>query len=212
MKHDKGDYCEKEPPNIMASSMAMHQSGIRDILWGFIFLYPDYEVSIKFEPEYPFLEKTYFKRLGKTSYNDFNNVLSYRPDALVKLISRDNKKEYDFLIELERTKRPIEIKKGKFDKIESLNLFSTYGLSENTKILIFYSYEKYNVYSRPLEYSNPIVKKEIDAVKSRIEQLLNYAKPYPNHKYRIIPFHDFYKLNEAVWYTPQGRRVKLIGE
>ncbi|MBS1516631.1 MAG: hypothetical protein JSS91_00930 [Bacteroidetes bacterium] len=207
MKHDKWDTFDRNPIFSLASSLAMHQSGVRDILIGFIFLYPDYEVVIKIEPIFNFDYKKYCEK--NPDVDEKKVGWTYRPDAWVKLISKDNKKEYDFIIEFERTKRPMDIKMNKLEKIECLNLKEC-GLSHFTKFLIFFTYQQYNAYWRPIEYDEPEVKKEIEAVENRLNQLLTYAKEYPEPRYRFIPFHDFYRLNEAVWYTPEGKKVQLI--
>ena len=181
----------------IGSRMVMHQSGLRDILLAFTFLYPQYDVQIKHEP-------CYKKNVGGKTF-------TYRPDALVTMIKKDaTKKRYDFIVEFERTKEPLDIKKNKLDKLEAFGSFKQFGLSDHVKILIVFTYHKYNVYWRPIEYSNPTIQAEISAVQNRMDTLLSYARRYDRNKYRFLPFNDFYRLNEYVWYKPGGEKTGLL--
>jgi len=187
----------------MAYSMIMHQSGLMDILLAFINLYPDYIIEIDCNKEFPY-KKPMTDRQGR---NYFVNR-KYYPDAVIKMISPEQK-EYDFIIEFERTKTNEQIRKEKFAVCNNLERFGTYGLSRHTKFLFFYTYDTYNVFTRPLEYGN--VKIQHTSIENRLNTLIKDSqKTYLNDTYRFLPFHDFYRLNQGIWLNSRREKVALV--
>jgi hypothetical protein len=181
--------------SIKADSLSVrelhHQFGLTDVLMAFIYAYPDYDVEITHLP--------CLKVDGKI----------YKPDALVKLTDR-NLKEYTFIIEFERSRNEEAIYKEKLLKNERMKSFKESGLSEHTKILYVYAYERFDVFWRPNQYELPNVLEAIDTQNRKFDRLINKARNLPDHKYRFLPLHKFSRLNEQVWTTPKGNRVSLI--
>ncbi len=38
----------------------------------------------------------------------------------------------------------------------------------------------------------------------------HYCKNLVDSRYRFMGFHDFYQLNEPVWYSPNGNRTSIL--
>lgn len=169
-----------------------HQSGLADIMLGFIYGYPEYAVEIDYG-------KTF--EIGK---ND-----RYTPDAYVKLTGLDGK-EYHFIVEFERTREAVEIRREKLSRNEKITDFKRYGLPEKTKFLYVYAYERFNIFWRPVQYGDPEIKTMIKATADRFNNLIRLSQDLPDYKYRFMPFQEFYRLNEPVWITPQNKKVSLI--
>lgn len=168
-----------------------HQFGLTDVLMAFIQVYPDHDVEIQHVPVLKLKEG------------------NYRPDAIVKMTDRDQK-EFHFIIEFERSRGEEAIYKDKLTKNERMPSFKELGLSEHTKILYIYAYERFNVYWRPNQYDLPHILQTIDTQNKKFEKLLKRASKLPDHKYRFLPYHQFVDLNKKVWSTPKGNRVSLI--
>ena len=177
----------------LSYNMAEHQSALRDVVLAFIYLYPDYEITVD-----------YFKLLkGKNEHGEFK----LNPDAVITMTSPENK-TYNFVVELERSKSPMDIIKNKIEKID--HLYPLQGLSEHTKFLIVFTYEKFNVFWRPIEYTTPEVQKVIKAVDNRFNSLISKLPPNTGNKYRFMMYHQFPDLNKAVWKLPNGNLTNLI--
>jgi len=168
-----------------------HQSGLIDVLMAFIYSYPDYDVSVRYQPR--------LKAGG----------MIYRPDALVKMTDR-NLKGYHFLIEFERTRGEEAIYREKLLKNEAMSSFKALGLSPHTKILYIYAYERFNVFWRPIQYGDQLIADVIKIQNKKFHNLIRKAKDLPDHKYRFLPYHQFTHLAEPVWITPKGRKVSLL--
>lgn len=163
-------------PDKIANSMIEHQSGLIDVLMAFIYLYPDFDVNIKYTP--------HLMANGKI----------YKPDALVKLDDFKGN-QYDFIIEFERSRNPIAIYNEKLAKNEKMPSFKELGLSQYTKILYIYCHERFNVFNRPIQYDLPEVKLPLQALNSGFASLMNIAAKLPDHKYRFLPYHQFNQLD-----------------
>jgi hypothetical protein len=178
-------------PNKIANRDIEHQSGLIDVLMAFLFLYKDYEIQIDYEPK--------LRARGRV----------YRPDALVKMIKGFN--EYHFIVEFERTRGEKAIYEEKLLLNEKMPSFKDLGLSPKTKILYIYSHEWMSVFWRPNQYDKiPEAKKAIGLIERKFPNIIKFAKDLPDHKYRFIPYHQFFRLNEAIWTTPKGNKIKLI--
>lgn len=158
-----------------------HESGLNDILLGFIYSYPDYEVEID-----------RVKKLG-----------DYKPDAIVKI--RDNDfKSYHFIVEFERTRSWEAIRKEKLllmDKVRPEH----FNLSKQTKFLIVYAHEHFNVFKRPIEWMPSIVEYQNRHFKKYKKYIYDLSNPF-----LFTPFHNFTRLNESVWFDLNGSHRKLI--
>ena len=167
-------------------TMLRHESGIADVVLAFIFLYPDFDVTVDYRKKFEL--KDFF----------------YYPDALITL-SKDGKM-YQFLLEFERSHKPDDFKTRKIDKILKLGRLDKLGLSPHTKVLVVVSHENYGGYYRPSQYAE-VDKAQMNQVHNRFEAIRS-LKCSPI--FRFLPFPDFYRLNEPVWFSPTGSRVKLI--
>lgn len=196
----------KKDPLAIASSQLRHQSGLVDIFLAFINLYPGYEISIEWDKSFNF-QKTR-KYPGDKSIKDYHTS-SYVPDGVIKLISPDLK-EYHFIIEFERTKTAEQIRSDKFRICNSLDKFEKYKLNHFTKFLIIYTYEFYNIHTRPIEYHQEETIRHQQAVDYRLNSLIKHSQEYLNDSYRFMSFHNFHRLNEAVWLNSKMQKVKLI--
>ena len=99
-----------KPGHKISNFILEHQFGLIDVLMAFIYLYPEYEIDIKFTPK--------LEAAGKV----------YKPDALISMVSPIGKK-YDFIIEFERTRNPIAVYNEKLLKNEQMPPFKDMGLS-----------------------------------------------------------------------------------
>lgn len=184
--------------------MLRHQSGLIDIFLAFINLYPDYLVEIDWNKEFPY-STTVKDIMGR----EYNRKKTYCPDAFIRMTA-PNQKQYDFIIEFERTKGHEQIKKEKFNICNSIKKFGSYGLSRHTRFLFFYTYELYNVYARPIEYQNEEIKKHQQVVENRLNSLIRDNKKILTDNYRFLPFHNCFRLNESIWLNSKGERVPLV--
>lgn len=154
-----------------------HSFGIADIALAFAYRYEDYKITIKHEP-----------RFG-----------TYNPDIYVSL--NDYTRQYDFLVEFERTRTPGEVLKDKVYKNNNFD-FEKYGLHRSTKVLIIYTFETWDVFWRPMEYDQEFME--------RVEKsVFNMSKQINNPRYIFMAYHNFPYLDQEVWYQG-GKRYKLI--
>ena len=117
-------------------------------------------------------------------------------------------KEYDFIVEVERTRTPKAIFKEKIRLNEKITNFRKYRLSKQAKFLSVFTTENFNVTTRPVEYNEcrPILKR----VENQFGQLQWMARRLPEHRYRFKLLHYFKEIEKAVWVIPGGRIVKHI--
>jgi hypothetical protein len=167
-----------------------HQFGLIDVLCGLYFPYRD---EYEFTVTYP-----------STS----NSLDGYKPDAIVKYRQKLDGREYDFILEFERTRTPKAIFEEKIRLNEKITNFRKYGLSKQTKFLYVFTTENFDVTTRPVEYSE--CRLMIQRVEKQFGQLLRLAGKLPDYKYRFALLHQFKEFEKAVWVMPIGRRVKII--
>ena len=117
-------------------------------------------------------------------------------------------KEYDFIMEFERTRAPKAIYEEKIRLNEKITNFRKYGLSKQTKFLYMLKTENFDVTTRPVEYSEcrPMIQK----VEKQFGQLVRTAPKLSDHRYRFALLNQFKEYERAVWVMPGGRRVKII--
>lgn len=191
-KHNKFYTPVESPIESIAEVKLRHESGIADLILSFIFLYADFDVRVRYRP-----------------IIKYGNKKHYEPDAVVTLDPFDKAKHsYTYIIEFERTREPKELLE-KIDFITSLGNLSKLGFPDFTRVLFVVSHQNYKGYWRPSEYQKPEVKKQIDQVEARFVALMKKARKAPD-SFRFMHFPDFHRLNEPVWFTPVGKRVKLI--
>jgi hypothetical protein len=105
--------------------------------------------------------------------------------------------KYKWIVELERSLTPLQIKDIKMKRYERL--------TEKAKVLFVYAPREYPFSLRPMQYKDhPVI---IGRSKEGVEKLTGYFdQPY----YLAMSFHNFHKLNKAVWYNPKGEKCQLI--
>jgi len=167
-----------------------HQFGLIDALCGLYFPFRDeYDILIT----YP---------------STANSLDGYKPDAIVRYRHKLDNKEYDFIVEFERTRTPKAIFEEKIRLNEKIKNFRKYGLSKQTKFLYVFTSENFDVTTRPVEYGEcrPIIQR----VEKQFGQLLKMMKKLPEYKYRFALLHQFKEYEKAVWTTPSGHKTKII--
>ena len=133
-----------------------HQFGLIDALCGLYFPFRDeYDITIT----YP---------------STANSLDGYKPDAVVRYRHKLNGREYDFILEFERTRTPKAIMEEKIRVSERVKNFRKFGLSKQTKFLYVFTTENFDVTIRPVEY--PGYRQMIERVEKQFGQLLRLSK------------------------------------
>ena len=174
---------------LLAKRNIEHNFALIDVLTAFLFLYQDFDIEIKTNPRI------------------ITGGKEYRPDAIVKM--NKGGLEYDFIIELERTRSAEAIYKEKLLPNSKLDLKKS-GLHRRTKFLYIYCTEWMNVFWRPSEYNNPEPQKQIARIDEKFPLVVAHAKYLPDSKFRFIPYHQFINIDKPIWHTPLGNKVSLI--
>ncbi len=167
-----------------------HQFGLIDVLCGLYFPFRDeYNIMIT----YP-----------STS----NSLDGYKPDAIIKYRHKLHGREYDFILEFERTRTPKAIFEEKIHLNEKITNFKKYGLSKQAKFLYVFTSENFDVTTRPVEYSK--CQPMIQRVEKEFELLLRMATRLPDHMYRFAVLHKAKDFDSPVWTMPSGLKTKII--
>lgn len=167
-----------------------HQFGLIETLCGLYFPFRDeYNITIT----YP---------------STANSLDGYKPDAIVKYRHKLDGREFDFILEFERTRTAKAIFEEKIRLNEKVTSFRKYGLSKQTKFLYVFTTENFDVTKRPVEYSECGLM--IKRVEKQFGQLLWLTRKLPEYRYRFALLHQFKEFERAVWVMPGGRRVKII--
>jgi len=167
-----------------------HQFGLIDVLSGLYYPFRDeFDILIT----YP---------------STASSLDGYKPDAIVRYRHKLNEKEYDFLVEFERTRTPKAIFEEKIRLNKKITNFRKYGLSKQTKFLYVFTTENFDVTTRPVEYQE--YQPMIQRVEKQFGQLLRMARKLPDYKYRFALLHQFKEFEKAVWFVHRGTRVKII--
>jgi len=168
--------------------MLQHESAKIDVLLGFLYLYPDYDIEIDYNLNM-----------------EIKKGDVYNPDAYIKMISPDDK-VYEFIIEIERSRDWPEIRKEKLNRNENLKPLDLYGLSNPTKFLYIYC-GNFEPFIRPVDYPN--YKIEIERLNRKFKRFKKFTYNLKD-RYLFTPITNFTRLNEAVWLDIKGNPRKLI--
>lgn len=158
-----------------------HESCKFDVLISLVRLYPDYYVEI----DYP------------------RSVAGVRPDARIKMThKKDRLKIFHFYLEIERKEKLHRV----MNTINNYKNLNGKGVPLEFRVLVVYSHlYAYPSFARPQQY--PLLQESINENLERTEALTGHRMP-PN--ILVMSQSDFYRLNEPVWFTPMGKRIKLI--
>jgi len=167
-----------------------HQFGLIDALCGLYFPFRDeYDILIT----YP---------------STANSLDGYKPDAIVKYRHKLDGREYDFILEFERTRTPRAIFEEKIRLNEKITNFRKYGLSKQAKFLYVFTTENFDVTKRPVEY--PGYRPMIARVEKEFGHFLRMARKLPEYRYRFALLHHFKEYDKPVWFSPTGHKMKII--
>ena len=131
---------------------------------------------------------------------------SLMPDITITVHGKETHK---FLVELERKKTIDRTARDKFKKYDEMFNKMRKNKNDNPKnftVLFVYTNTWYNVFARPQQYEH--YTGEQANLYEKTKELAYLAKRLPDN-YLFMPFHDFYRVNEQVWYTPQGNKKLL---
>ena len=167
-----------------------------------------------------------WKGMPKSPFNVFHESMKY--DFALSWIrhfgNRETKIEYSrsfshvkpditithkghiYLIELERKKTIDRTIREKFKPYEKMLIEMSqkkYNNPINFTILFVYTNTWFNVFARPQQYEHYL--EEIKILHEKTKELAKSCRS----GFLFMPFSDFYKLNEVVWYRPDGNRIKL---
>jgi hypothetical protein len=150
----------------------------------------------------------------KFTFRYDSSYYGVRPDILVRIESTNPKEITRFLlVEIERKKTIDRVFHEKITRYEAMFKAIEEKKSHNISqfcTLFVYTDIWFDVFLRPQQYNDPITINHIECINSLIKNLVqHYCKSLPDQRYRFMPFHDFYRLHEAVWFTPAGNRVSL---
>ena len=147
----------------------------------------------------------YGSRNTEIRYNQ--RFSSLMPDITITV---NGKETHKFLIEIERKKTIDRTERAKF-KIYNDMFYNMrnkkFDNPKNFTVLFVYTNTWYNVFARPQQYE--LLTNEIVTLHEKTRELAKLAKNLPD-KYLFMPFPDFYRLNEKVWYTPDGNKFSLV--
>lgn len=177
---------QKSPHN------AMHESMKFDVALSFLRLFPHLKFSFRYD----------------------SSFYGVRPDILIRVESRGPKEITKFLlIEIERKKTVDRVFNEKVLRYEKMFSVIEQKRSHNPSqfsVLFVYTDIWFDVFLRPQQYHEQNVVAHIQFVNDLIKNLLrHYCKNLPEKRYRFMGFHNFYRLHEPIWFSPNGNRVSL---
>jgi len=165
---------------------ARHESIVKDIALTFLRRYPEYLISFEF---------------GKM-------IDDIKSDIFISMKTPDEKKRYNYIVEVERKREVGRTYNEKIVRYEKLK----FDRKDKTRILIVWSSVNYDNYWRPQEYELPDVKYKLAFQKRQFEHLLALSKNLPEYRYRFFNFPNFNNIDKTFWFKPSGAKVKLINE
>lgn len=177
----------RSPANIMHESMKF------DIALAFLRLFPTYKFTFRYD----------------------SSFYGVRPDIFVKVEQNGIKGNIQyFLVEIERKKTVDRVFHEKIKRYEEMFMEisgkKSHNLSQFTALFV-YTDIWFDVFLRPQEYIENKVVNHIDCVNHLLHNLVrHYCKSLAEQRYRFIGFHNFYRLNEPIWYTPHGNRISVL--
>lgn len=168
--------------------------------------------SMKFDVAISFLRLFPHKKFTFRYDSSFYGV---RPDILIRIESTNSKEQTRFLlVEIERKKTVDRVFNEKITRYEemfkAIEKKKSHNIHQFTALFV-YTDIWYDGFLRPQEYKEPQNIESIGKANYLIKNLvLHYCRNLPLHRYLFMPFHDFYRLNEPVWFATDGNRVPLI--
>ena len=179
--------CQRSPYNVMHESMKF------DIALSFLRLFPHIKFTFRYD----------------------SSFYGVRPDILIRIENSCSHKLTQFLlVELERKKTVDRVFHEKIIRYEEM--FKTIERKKSHNIyqftaLFIYTDIWWDVFLRPQQYSDISTMNHIESVNTLLKNLArHYCKFLPEQRYRFLGFHNFYRLNEPVWLTPNGNRLSLM--
>lgn len=172
---------------------ALHESMKFDIALSFLRHYPNKKFTFRYD----------------------SSFYGVRPDILIRIESQHPKELTRFLlIEIERKKTIDRVFNEKIRRYEELFKAIEQKKSHNLSqflCLVVYTDIWYDGFLRPQEYNtSPLIATKISEVNYLIKNLVHrYCHNLAYKRYLFMPFHDFYRLNGAVWLTQNGNRIQL---
>lgn len=172
---------------------ALHESMKFDVALSFLRLYPTKKFTFRYD----------------------SSFYGVRPDILIRIESQNPKELTRFLlVEIERKKTIDRVFHEKITRYEALFKAIEQKKSHNLSqflCLVVYTDIWYDGYLRPQEYNtSPLITTKIQEVNYLTKNLVHrYCHNLAYKRYLFMSFHDFYRLNEAVWLTQDGNRIKL---
>lgn len=166
-----------------------HESMKIDVARSFIENYPDYDFDFDYS-------------------SSLNKI---RPDILVRAKNLHDRREFTFLVEIERKKemsRTHREKILKYEKFSDKELFINNGLSDKTKVLVVFSNFVFNGFYRPLFFNSPVYKKEKLSLHKSFDEYLAGKKSLTNKRYRFKTFDEFQDIKH--FYLPSGDKVEIM--
>ncbi|MCX6121931.1 MAG: hypothetical protein NTX44_09960 [Ignavibacteriales bacterium] len=170
---------------------AEHESMKFDVALSFLRNFPDCEFDFNYKA-------------------DFNGI---RPDIFIKAKNIHDHREYSFFVEIERKKEFTRISRDKilrYNKFIKEGLFTKNGLSPKTKILFVCANHRFDIYMRPIQYSEPLNRPTINLLYKQFEYFLSGIKDISDKHFRFIPFPEFTDIAKPIWRMPSGTKVKII--
>ncbi len=177
---------QKSPNNVMHESMK-------------------FDVALSFLRNFP--EKKFTFRYDSSFYG-------VKPDILIRIESTNRKDLTKFLlVEIERKKTVDRVFNEKIKRYETMFQQIIVNKSHNIEqftVLFVYTDIWFDPFVRPQQFHEPIVFERITNVNALVKNLINnYCKHLPDKRYCFTAFHNFYRLHEQVWYTPQGKLISI---
>lgn len=185
-----GEYKYKKYPR--SPNNALHESMKFDVALAFLRLFPNHKFTFRYD----------------------SSFYGIRPDILIRIESANPKDPTRFLlVEIERKKTVDRVFHEKIVRYEQLFKAIIEKKSHNPELfttLFIYTDIWYDGFLRPQQYNEPQYIEAIGKANHLIKNLVNhYCRGLPAKRYLFMPFHDFYQLNEVVWYMSDGNRVPL---
>lgn len=150
----------------------------------------------------------------KFTFRYDSSFYGVRPDILIRIESTNPKELTRFLlVEIERKKTIDRVFHEKIKRYEAMYKAIETKKSHNLEqfiTLFAYSDIWYDGFLRPQQYSEPEAVEYIGRTNQLVKNLITqYCRNLKFDRYLFMPFHDFYRLHEPVWYMKDGNRVSL---
>lgn len=166
-------------------SLIDHETAKVDFLLSVIYNYPDFVVEIEYEKVFD----------------------GYKPDAVIRMWHQANcEKSFNFIIEIERSRKPLAIKQEKLNRIVKVNFRKNFG--NDYRVVFLIAHPHFTIDKRPLEYKGADMMMNQDY----LQHVLNLAKDLPAKHYRFAAYHEFPNIAEPVFFSPDGNVFQFINQ